>query len=398
MLAEENRKITQVGPGTPGGNLLRRYWWPVMPSASVTNKPVKVGLLGQKFVLFRTPGGELGMLDLHCTHRRASLEFGRVEDNGIRCCYHGWLYDAKGNCLDQMVEPDGGAKTRNNYKQGAYTVRELSGTIFAYIGPQPVPQLPMWDVLADENSNKFIVRRDAHSNWVQRAENQQDILHLSVLHASIYPELAGLRASRIDWNETWYGLDFYLEYPNGVRDRHHYMFPSVNRVYVSRAGQRPHQLIQWYVPIDDTFTMTYQIFCSMGDKPPYKTTVAEYQTLTPGNYKRVEDGWWGIWERDQDDAAMESQGTIADRTLEHLASSDIGVVKFRRMLSTSIDAVARGASPTFGVPPNDEVVMLETYKTLGLEDPTKIRHAGVGEKLAIRHPYDVAEDEVGQPK
>jgi 5,5'-dehydrodivanillate O-demethylase oxygenase subunit len=390
MDADDNRRITQVARGTAAGEMLRRYWWPILPSANVGKTPVKVKLLGEEFVVFRTAQGALGMLDLHCTHRRASLEFGRVEADGIRCCYHGWLYDVNGACLDQMMEPDRGARTRHLYRQGSYLAREVSGLVFAYIGPQPAPRFPKWDVLFDDHCNKFIVCRDAHSNWLQRAENQLDILHVPVLHASIYPELAGVRPHRVEWNETWYGVDFRLEYPTGVRDRHHYMFPSVNRVYVGRAGQRPHQLIQWYVPVSDTYTMVMQIFCSIGDAPPYKTTAAEFQHFAPGSVKRVEDGWWGIWERDQDDAAMESQGAIADRSLEHLASSDTGIVKFRNMLMKAIDEVERGENPTPGVPTDDEVVFLETYKTLAVDDPTAVRNAELGEKLQIRQPYDVA--------
>jgi 5,5'-dehydrodivanillate O-demethylase len=392
MRIEDNERITRVGPGTPGGNMLRRYWWPILTSEQVKKKPVKVGLLGEKFVVFRTLEGKLGMLDQNCSHRRASLEFGRVEEKGIRCCYHGWLWSEKGACLEQMVEPDLGAKTRHQYKQGSYTVYEVSGLIFAYIGPLPAPQFPKWDLLFNDNCNKFIVGRDAHSNWVQRAENLQDALHVAVLHASVYPELAAKRATKVEWNECWYGIDMYLEYPNGIRDRHHFMFPASNRIYVGRAGQRPHQFIQWFTPVDDLYTLTFQMFCSIGDPPPYKTTVAEFQSYPPGVFKRVEDGWWDIWERDQDDAAMESQGVIANRSLENLASSDAGIVKFRRMLMKSIDAVERGENPTFGVQTDDQIVEFETYKTLGIDDPTQLHFAELGEKLEIRPPYDVNEE------
>ncbi len=391
MTPEDNERITRIGPGTPGGDMLRRYWWPVTAAANVKNKPVKIGLLGEKFVLFRTLKGDLGLLDLNCTHRRASLEFGRVEDKGIRCCYHGWLYDVKGNCLEQMVEPELGAKACHLYKQPSYSVREVSGLIFAYIGPQPEPKFPKWDLLFDDNANKFIVMRDAHSNWVQRVENLQDALHVAILHAPVYPELAAQRA-KTDWIERWYGIEMYMEYPSGIRDRHHFMFPAMNRIYVGRSGQRPHQFIQWFTPVTDTYTLTFQMFCSIGDPPPYKTTVAEFQGYPPGGFKRVEDGWWDIWERDQDDAAMESQGVIANRALEHLATSDIGITKFRRMLMKSIDAVERGEAPVGLIPPNDDVVMLESFKTLGIDNPTEVHNADLGEQLDVIAPYDVKEN------
>jgi len=388
MNREENERITRVGPGTPGGTMLRRYWWPVAISDHVGNRPHKVRLLGEDFVLFRSLEGRLGLLDLHCTHRNASLEFGRVEAKGLRCCYHGWLYDEKGHCLDQMCEPNGGFPYREKIRQGAYAVTEKSGLIFAYIGPEPAPSLPKWDVLFDEQSNKFVQGRDMHSNWVQRAENMLDALHVMALHASVYPELAAQRPTTLEYNERWYGIDMYLEYPNGIRDRHHYMFPACNRIQVARSGQRPHQFIQWATPVDDTKSISFQIWAQSGDPPPYKVTGAQYQTTVPGEYRRVEDEWWGIWERDQDDAAVESQGPITDRTREHLASSDQGIVKFRRMLARAIDAVERAEGAFASVPPDDNVVMLETYKTLA-EDVTQIRNPELGKQLEVIQPYDL---------
>jgi 5,5'-dehydrodivanillate O-demethylase len=380
--------MTGVGLNTPGGTMLRRYWWPIVVSDHLGKRPAKVKLLGEEFTLFRKPNGTLGLLDKHCSHRSASLEFGRVEEQGLRCCYHGWLYDEKGNCLDQMCEPNGGKGYREKIKHGAYSVIEKSGLIFAYIGPQPAPAFLKWDVLLDEKANKYVQARDLHVNWIQRAENMMDPLHVMALHASLYPELATQRPTRLDYNEMWYGIDMYLEYPNGIRDRHHYMFPASNRIQVARAGQHPHQFIQWATPIDDTSSVAFQIWCRHGEAPPYQIIGAQYQKTVPGECKRVEDGWWGIWERDQDDAAVESQGLITDRTREHLASSDQGIVKFRRMLLRSIDAVERG-EPAFGtIPPNDDVIMLETYKTLAA-DPTEIRNVELGKQLEVIQPYDL---------
>jgi 5,5'-dehydrodivanillate O-demethylase len=392
---EENTRMTQVGPGTPAGNMLRRYWWPILPSDEVKNKPIKVGLLGEKFVLFRTGEGKLGLLDLNCTHRRASLEFGRVEDKGIRCCYHGWKYDVEGNVLDMMIETDNGAKIRQNYKQPSYDTFEISGMVFAYIGPKPAPKFPKWDLLFDDKCNKFIVGRDCHSNWVQRVENLNDPLHVSVLHAAVYPELAGARATTkdVEWHERWYGIDMRLTYASGIKDRHHFIFPAANRIYVGRSGQRPYQWIQMFTPVTDTYTLVYQWMCSIGDPPPYKTTAAKFQSYPPGGFKRIEDGWWDIWERDQDDAAMESQGVIANRSLEHMAPCDKGVALFRQLLKRSIDAVEQGKDPVAAVPPNDDIVMLESYKMMGIEDPTKIHNAELGEKLEVIPPYDLKDQE-----
>jgi phenylpropionate dioxygenase-like ring-hydroxylating dioxygenase large terminal subunit len=146
---EENDLRTCVGPGAPCGVLLRRYWWPVTCSDYLGGRPMRIMLLGQDFVLFRKPNGVLGFLDLHCTHRGASLEFGRVETQGLRCCYHGKLYDECGRYQDQMCEPDGG-EHRENYRQGAYPVIEKSGLIFVYIGPDDTSPFPKWDVLFND--------------------------------------------------------------------------------------------------------------------------------------------------------------------------------------------------------------------------------------------------------
>ena len=130
---EENEMLTRVGPGTPAGEMLRRYWWPVGFSEEVKSKgtPVKVRLLGEDFVLFRDGGGELGLLELHCSHRGTSLEFGRVEDNGIRCCYHGWLYDRRGKCLEQPAEPED-STFKDRIQHPAYHAREAAGLVFAF--------------------------------------------------------------------------------------------------------------------------------------------------------------------------------------------------------------------------------------------------------------------------
>jgi 5,5'-dehydrodivanillate O-demethylase len=137
---EENELLTRVGTGTAAGEMLRRYWWPVGFTESVTPKgpPTKVRLLGEDLVLFRDGSGRLGILGLHCSHRGTSLEFGRVEDAGIRCCYHGWLYDVGGRCLDQPAEPENNT-FKNRVQHPAYKAQEIGGFIFAYIGPEPAP-------------------------------------------------------------------------------------------------------------------------------------------------------------------------------------------------------------------------------------------------------------------
>jgi 5,5'-dehydrodivanillate O-demethylase len=390
MNPAENELLTRVGRGTPCGELLRRYWWPVAVAQHVQSSPVPVRLLGEDFVLFRDGGGAVGLLDLHCAHRGASLAFGRVERLGLRCCYHGWLYDKGGNCLEQPCEPPA-STTHRKIHQKAYPVREVSGFVFAYIGPAPTPEFPQYDLLFADG-DKVVQGRDMHCNWLQRAENMLDALHVMCLHAPLYPELALKRPDRVEWIEKWYGFQIELDYPNGTRDRHHHVFPAANRVEILRAGQEPHQFMQWCVPVDDHRCISYQIWAAAPKQGKGTIAAAKYQSTVPGEYKRVEDGWWSIWERDQDDAAIDSQGRVADRTTENLVTSDMGIVRLRRTLRGAIEAVQQGKDPAGVIRAgdgHDGIIDLASYKTELGANPGEIRAPGLGQELEVIAPYDL---------
>jgi 5,5'-dehydrodivanillate O-demethylase len=390
MNKSDNERMTRVGPGTPCGEMLRRYWWPIGVSENVGKAPVPVRLLGEDLVLFRAGNGTLGLLDRRCSHRGASLEFGRVEERGIRCCYHGWLYDHKGKCLEQPCEPPT-STYKNEIQHKAYRVREASGLVFAYIGPDPMPEFPKYDLLTRSDLDKVVMGRDAHCNWFQRAENMLDALHVLCLHSTLYPELAMQRPDRTEYLEKWYGFQIELDYPNGTRDRHHVMFPSANRIQIARAGQQSFQFLQWCVPIDDTESMFYQIWASEPKEGKGSIKAAKYQKTVPGEYKRVEDGWWNIWERDQDDAAVDSQGRIADRSNEHLGTCDLGLVKFRKMVAQSIKAVESGKDPVGVIRAgdgNDGFIDLHSWKTELDVKPGQVRAPEVGAKIGIIAPHD----------
>ena len=155
MTPQENDAITRVGPGTPAGEMLRRYWWPVWFTEQLKDKPVPVRLLGEDLILFRDGQGRPGLLDRRCPHRGASLELGRCEAQGLRCCYHGWLFDVAGKCLEQPAEPPG-SKLKDGVRQKAYVVRDVSGFVFAYMGPLPAPELPRYDLLFMENVHRTV--------------------------------------------------------------------------------------------------------------------------------------------------------------------------------------------------------------------------------------------------
>ena len=347
---QENDLLTSVGPGTPCGEMLRRYWWPIGFSALVTEKqtPTKVRLLGEDFVLFRDGALRLGLLELHCSHRGTSLEFGRVEDQGIRCCYHGWLYDVAGRCLEQPAEP-GESTFKDRILHPAYKVQEIAGFIFAYLGPDPAPLLPRYDLFLEENGERVIGAGTEYCNWLQRAENSVDQTHLVALHAPEYPQMA-LKRPEIGWQKTVYGAKVTMHVPGVSKPKHsHWVFPSHTRHTTARKDRVPDHAIRFRVPTDDTTTKTFWLRFTPNDEAnrgrPLRLKTVGFEDDKPGIYTRVNDGWWGIASHDQDRVAQESQGEIYDRTREHLGASDEGVILLRQTIKESIEAVRQGQDP-----------------------------------------------------
>jgi 5,5'-dehydrodivanillate O-demethylase len=343
MTPEENDMLTRVGPGTPGGEMLRRYWWPVWFEAKIETKPIMIRLLGEDFVLFRDGQGKIGMLDHICAHRRTSLQFGRVEERGLRCCYHGWLYGADGQCLEMPAEPPG-SRLCEEVKQRTAQVQVAAGLVFAYLGPQPAPVLPRYDLLALEECDRIVWASDDYCNWAQRAENGMDPYHSMALHASVYPSIA-LKRPEVEYTPTWYGFRTASQYPGGAVNIVHDIFPSSTRRKNARAGSIPSDFLHIRVPTDDFKTMTFFVESRFKPQGPYKRECRGFELNEPGVYKRVEDGWWGIASEDQDRAAQEAQGVIHDRTKEFLGTSDRGVVMWRKVAFDSIAAVKEGRDP-----------------------------------------------------
>ena len=347
---EENELLTRVGRGTPAGEMLRRYWWPVAFTEEVKPKgpPAKVRLLAEDFVLFRAGGGSLGLLDLHCSHRGTSLEFGRVEDNGIRCCYHGWLYDRAGRCLEQPAEPED-STFKDRIQHPAFHAREAGGLVFAYIGPEPAPLLPGYDLLVRQDGCRVVGGGEEFCNWLQRAENSSDGAHSIALHAAGYPNMA-MKRPTIKWEPTEVGIRE-TTWVEGVSKPRvtHFVFPSHVRHSAARVGEQPRQVMRFRVPTDDTTTTTFWIdfYAHKDGKPtrpePLKTRC--FKRDQPGVYERVQDGWWNLPNREQDRVAQETQGAIADRTKEHLATSDQGILMLRKMIREAIDAASQGKDP-----------------------------------------------------
>jgi len=343
---EEHELLTRVGPGTPLGEVLRRYWQPVGLSELVTSKPQRMKTLGEELVLYRGSSGKVAVMQLRCAHRSLALDHGRVEGDNLRCAYHGWLYDAQGQCLAQPAEPDGSG-FKDKIRLTSYPVQEASGIVFAYFGPGEAPVLPIYDLMLTEDGVKGVQMRNVNANWLNAAENIVDISHLAWLHGYTFPAY-GAKKITYHWERKDYGLDNVLLI-DGVPDTHIscYAFPNVNRFSgppVEEGGSIVNSMI-WRVPMDDRSVMQYFLRFYPSKKKSFN---AWRNHAELGKYKPLAADWWGIDVSDQDRMAVEQQGTFADRENEHLGVSDGGIILLRKMLREAMALVAAGKDP-FGV-------------------------------------------------
>jgi 5,5'-dehydrodivanillate O-demethylase len=354
LTREENELLTKVGPGTPGGELLRRYWQPVMPSGMLTaDKPIKaLRVLGEDLVMFRDTKGEYGLVAKQCPHRLASLAYGRVDDEGIRCPYHGWKFSATGKCLEMPAEPKD-TPMKERIRLPAYPVQKLGGMLYAYMGPAPAPLLPHWDVLAWERGRRWI---DVHStlqcNWLQAMENSVDPAHLYWLHgASAHlAKTVGHYEEEHEFLPFEYGIMKRRATPPKAPgekeqiDQHPLLFPNTLRhVSKSRSNGRIVHNLQCRVPIDDVSTQVFMIYFESTD-----TECSPNDGDAPFEFFPLRDES-GAYRLDQvpvqDAMAWETQGKVSDRTQENLGTSDRGVAMFRRMIKDQIAMMQQGKDP-----------------------------------------------------
>jgi len=359
---DSDTTLTHVGPGTPMGELMRRYWQPVARSADLGERPLRLSILGEDLVLFRDGSGRLGLLHRHCTHRGAGLELGRIAERGIRCCLHGWWFDEDGTVLDAPAEPRDSPLPRTT-TQGAYPVHEVAGLVFAYLGPpehQPVfPNLDAFNLPGTE-----LVSYSLHypCNWLQVHENLMDPLHAVFLHTRM-----GTTQITDAWGEmpaTEYGE---------LGDRMYYLtsrrfgdkvWVRFNEVGVPNFGQvagfwqdgADELLFQriaatrWTVPHDEGS-------CTIFGVRHFSEDVEGPKGL--GDRKRVGRDSLDVYgqshggrslEQMQDDPgdweAIVSMGSVALHSAEHRGASDVGVVRLRRQLRRFADELQAGATPT----------------------------------------------------
>ncbi|MGD9944404.1 MAG: Rieske 2Fe-2S domain-containing protein [Burkholderiaceae bacterium] len=359
LSVEQNELVTRIGPGTPCGELMRRYWQPLCPVADLTPKRPKkrVRILGEDLVVYRDQQGRYACIDEHCAHRRASLYYGFVEPDGIRCFYHGWKFSVNGECLDRPFERAEGNKS---IKLRAYPVRALGGLLFVYMGPEPAkaPLLPRWDVLVrDDRPRKIRVLPVHNCNWLQIQENAADTLHTYYLHGHL-SRVYGFDTTYLgdyyyrpiqhyDWAPCEWGVAKTVVYGGDNPEeeiRPPMIFPNVLRV---PAG--PVETMQWRVPIDDTHTRIFWVGL-MPLTGPQATPMSEHETVTYLPEEFDENGDHNLESfYSQDRAALETQGEIVDRSLERLGASDKGIVLFRKMLIEQIERVRAGQEPEIAV-------------------------------------------------
>lgn len=389
MTPEQNEELTRVDAGTPAGDMLRRYWHPVAAACELTaDKPIKeVRALGENLILFRMPpepgksSPSYGLVAKHCPHRRASFKLGRVDQEGIRCPYHGWKFNAAGRCLEQPAEP-ANSTLKDRIHHTAYPVQKLAGLLFAYMGPSPTPLLPRWDVLAREDGYRWGVCESLiKCNWLQAMENSVDPAHVYWLHGILgSPNLPvgaerfaslGLQAQYNEKNE-FFSFEYGIQKRRTTKGRrpgdpdeaeqHPLVFPNSLRLVIPLESLRSQGYrhaqhfteeemelgychhFQIRLPVDDTHTLQYQVNFMpsrtirsdpAGDDVPF-----EYCDL------RTDDGEYNLnLVAAQDTYVWESQGAVADRSQEHLGASDRGVAMLRRMLKEQIALVRDGKDP-----------------------------------------------------
>ena len=358
-LPAEDSELTHVGAGSPGGEYLRRFWHPIALESEVTDIPLALRVLGEDLVLYRDLDAAYGLLHRRCAHRGASLEYGKCEHRGLRCCYHGWLFAADGELLEAPGEPPDTPLLRK-VRQGAYPVEINAGIVFAYLGPAAHrPPFPIYDTFGVPDTRRVPYVFDYPCNWLQVVENAMDPVHAVFLHT---------RNHGPAFSETWgqlgikeyYSVDdgFYYTNARRVGDNvwvrvHHVILPNMTQAgaVLSMDGTstkyfgRP-VFTRWVVPADNENTRVLA-WANFGDR----SDAQREEWMTPRMIEIIE----GAEPRHRPPAqalrkpgdyeAFVSQGRITRHATEHLGTSDKGVALFRRRLRDDIRALAEGSVP-----------------------------------------------------
>ena len=400
MTPEQNDLITRSGRATPLGGLLRCYWQPVALLDELDGpRPAKgVRVLGQDLVLFRDDKGRIGLLDRDCPHRNADLAFGRLEDGGLRCLFHGWLFDVDGNCLETPGEP-AGSKLCTRIRQKSYPVEVRGGIVFGYLGEGDPPAFPALDCFTAPDSHVFAFKGYLDCNWLQALEVGIDPAHASFLHRFYEDEDAAasygrqFRATSADSDFTMTEVLREYENPDIAVERSdiglrltalrtlaggathvrvtNVLFPQAFVIPLSETMT----ITQWHVPIDDESCYWYAIFTGFAEAVDKETMRAQRLKLytLPDYMPRVgRHNNYGYDLEEQrlrtytgmgedinvhDQWAVESQGRIQDRTREHLGTTDKGIVAYRKLLLNEIRKAGEGQAPLLALAAEDAAVV-----------------------------------------
>ncbi|MES2260354.1 MAG: Rieske 2Fe-2S domain-containing protein [Pseudomonadota bacterium] len=353
--------LTEVGPGTPCGEFMRRYWQPVRASGKVTDRPQQVRILGEDLILFRNKDGLPGLLYPHCMHRGASLLYGHVEEDGIRCCYHGWKFDVEGNCLEQPCEPNGGLN-RKSARQPWYPVRERYGVVWAYMGPpDKMPLLPKFEHLDELGTgeryyvldNSFSAHADLNGpeiapySWLSLNDNNMDPFHVFFLHSNFGTTHFNATTKikpRVEWEEVDVGVIYtaYRSLPDGREMKRIVTWLAPNMSVNPGLSAGPGGHITVFVPVDDNHVRAVNIMkvgadfvrpfgdVGLGDLKPWSEMTFEEHQDAPNDYE-----------------AQSTQGPngMPGHSQEHLVISDKGIGLQRRVLRREIQKVMNGEDP-----------------------------------------------------
>jgi phthalate 4,5-dioxygenase oxygenase subunit len=379
---EENELLTQTNAGTPCGELFRRYWQPVALSEELKadGAPVPVTLMGEELVIFRDERGRVGVLDAHCCHRGADLSYGRLEDGGLRCIYHGWLYDVNGKILEQPGEPNGG-EHRDAYCLSSFPCREIGGIVLAYIGPGEPPLVPNYEFFQVSDELRFVSKIHHSCNYLQSNEGNIDPVHLSFLHRNLELSETDKKrrvtgsenspnslfgadiAPRIDVELTDFGVRIFSI--RNVEDDKIY-FRTSNFImpnFSTFPGQTAAEgySVNWHVPIDDHSHWKFVIVFSRTRaldrglmlrgrdelQPDYHMvrTKANRYLQDRASMKNKSFSGIGYNFQAQDACVIEGAGRVQDRTKEHLVASDKAIIAARKLLLKGIQDVKDGRDP-----------------------------------------------------
>ena len=352
-------ELTRVGPETLCGEYLRRYWHPVSLAGDLGEHPLATRILGEDLVLFKDQSGQLGLVHRHCPHRGASLEFGRCEERGIRCCYHGWHFDVDGTLLDAPGQPARlNERLKRKIQLGAYPVLEYKGLIFAYLGPvEEMPEFPVFDAMTFEDMVMVPYKAPFNCNWLQVLDAILDPLHTSFLHSRIgrvqfsegFGELGqmdfferssfllGVNTRRTGEN-IWLRINE-LVMPNFTQAGSAFAADGSQARYYGRSS-----FSRWVVPLDDENTVCFA-WANFGDRGDPE------EWNTPDGPELIEQG--EVFERSYDERqrspadveAVEGMGAITVHENENLVISDKGIALMRRLLRDQIRSLASGGPP-----------------------------------------------------